>query len=129
MKIFRSLLLSVGVAVLLMSQSVSAQTKADAAEAFNQAAKLINEKKWDQALPLLEKSAKISEQLGAETEELLLQSQKYLPLVRVEVGMSFARAGKFEAAVPVLEKARDEAKSVFDATSERKANQGLMGVY
>lgn len=129
MKISRSLLLSVGVAVLLISQSVSAQTKADAAEAFNQAAKLINEKKWDQALPLLEKAAKVSGQLGVETEELLLQSQKYLPLVRVEVGMSLARAGKFETAVPVLEQACEEAKSAFDATSERKAKQGLMGVY
>lgn len=114
---------------MVMSQSVVAQTKADAAEAYNQAAKLINEKKWDQALVLMEKASKISSQLGAETEELMLQSQKYLPLIRVEVGMNFARSGKFEAAVPVLEQALEESKVAFDASSERKAKQGLMGVY
>lgn len=113
----------------MMSQSVSAQTKEDAAEAFNQAAKFINEKKWDQALPLLEKAARISEQLGDETEELLLNSQKYLPLVRTEVGLSFARAGKFEASIPVLELAGEEAEFVCDVTTERKAKQGLTGVY
>lgn len=129
MKIYRFIFLAFGVLVCVLSQSVSAQSKEDAAEAFNQAARLINDKKWNEALPLLEKAARISDQLGEDAEELLMQSQKYLPLVRTEVGISFARAGKFAAAVPVLELAYEESQSVFDATTERKAKQGLAGVY
>lgn len=113
--------------VLLTGGAVFAQTAEDVQEKFNEAAKLLNEKKFSEAVPLFEEVIRMGETVPDATESVE-NAQKYLPLAAFNAGMTAAQASKFDEAVGFFNKAI-EVGALYDPSTEMKAVKMAANVY
>ncbi len=102
---------------LLTTGVAFAQLPAEVTAKYNEAAALINQKKFIEAIPMLENV--LSEGEAADPEsDIVVQAQKLLPECYIRQGAMAAGAGKFEDAITALNKA-DELANQYNVTAAK----------
>lgn len=84
---------------------LSAQSVNDVNAKYNEAVALIQNKKYAEAIPVLEATVAMGLEAGAEAAPTVTQAQKLIPTCYFQNGLALCRDGKFEEALPVLDKA------------------------
>lgn len=102
-------------ALMLFSGVVMAQ---DVTDKFNSAAELIGQKKYAEAIPLMEQVIKEGLEAGPDAMEMVQQAQKFLPDLYSRKGMTQAQAGKFAEAIADMSKA-DELAELYGNEAAR----------
>ena len=116
------------VVLLAISLGVSAQTKKDAVDAYNNGATLMkNDPKA--ALESLYKAIEISEQLGEEGMETKSLAEKIIPTVHYSYAMTLYKAKDQNGTLEQLEKAEETAVKYGDASTQSKVEKTIPKFY
>ena len=108
---------------LLTTGVTFAQLPAEVTTKFNEAAELINQKKFIEAIPILETVLTEGETADPESD-IVAQAQKLLPECYIRQGAMAAGAGKFEDAITALNKA-DELADKYSVTASKSKIDNL----
>lgn len=101
----KSIKILLAATALFAVANLSAQTVNDVNAKYNEAATLIQAKKYQEAIPVLEATMNMGLEAGAEAAATVTQAQKLIPTCYFQYALSLARENKFEEALPVLDKA------------------------
>lgn len=115
--------------VMFAAADLSAQTVNDVNAKYNEAVTLIQNKQYQQAIPVLESVVNMGLDAGAEAAATVTQAQKLIPTCYFQYALSLARENKFEEALPVLDKAAMYAELYQDAKTLGNARKLMSQTY
>ncbi|SDD01870.1 tetratricopeptide repeat protein [Williamwhitmania taraxaci] len=127
-KLFRSLTLAAA-AILLSVSVATAQTAKEAVEAFNLGVNANQEKNYPVALTQFLKAIEISDQVGAEAENIKVQAEGVVPSVQFNIGMGLYNQKKMEESITAMEKAKDFAIKYKDEKTQKKVEKVIPQFY
>ena len=113
---------------LLTSGVAFAQLPAEVTAKFNEAAELINQKKFAEAIPMLETVLSEGETADPESD-IVTRAQSLLPECYIRKGAMAAGAGKFEDAIAALNQADELAEKYSVTAAKSKINNLFPKVY
>lgn len=90
---------------MFVAADLSAQTVNEVNAKYNEAVGLIQAKKYSEAIPVLEATVNMGLEVGVDAAATVTQAQKLIPTCYFQTGLSLCKEGKFEEALPVLDKA------------------------
>lgn len=118
-----------GVFAFALTLNASAQTKADAAQKYNDGVAAFNAKNFQLAIDAFNGAIKIAEQVGEEANDVKDGSIKLLPTSYLQNAMVFYKANNFEASIKEFNKAIEVGKKYNDNTIVTKASGAVPQLY
>lgn len=118
-----------GVAVLALTLSVSAQTKEDAAKLYNDGVAAYNTKNYPVAITNFNQAIDIAGKVGEEANDIRDGIVKLLPSCHYQVAMNFYRDKKFVEAIAEFNKTAEVAGKYNDQNMVTKATSAIPQLY
>ena len=109
---------------ILATASLSAQTVNDVTAKYNEAAKLLNDKNYAEAVKALEQVVDMGLNAGPDASAIVTQAQKLLPAAYFNYGGSLVREGENEKALAAFE----QSASLGELYDRNYANRGKSAI-
>ena len=116
-------------AAAMLVIGASAQTKEEVGLKMKDAGELINNKKFVEAIPVLEEVIKMGQAVGADAVDITTEAQKMLPQLYLQKGVVAVQAKKMDEAIAAFEKAENLADLQGDVMTTRKAGRFVSNIY
>ncbi|WP_283391375.1 tetratricopeptide repeat protein [Millionella massiliensis] len=116
-------------AAAMLVIGASAQTKEEVGLKMKEAGELINNKKFVEAIPVLEEVIKMGQAVGADAVDITTEAQKMLPQLYLQKGVVAVQAKKMDEAIAAFEKAENLADLQGDVMTTRKAGRFVSNIY
>lgn len=114
---------------MCLTLSVSAQTANDVAVKYNEAAALVREKKFTEAIPVLQEAATMGIAVGPEALQTVQQAQKLLPVCTFQKAVSQAKTGNLDGALATLKTASELGELYGDLSTMNKCKAMTSKIY
>jgi tetratricopeptide (TPR) repeat protein len=115
--------------MVLVSLLTTAQTLKEATEVFNTAGTLINEKKYDEAIPHLYRALTMCEDLEEEGKVLKEQIEALIPKAHFQFAMNLYKEKKMYETLEQLEKAQETSKKFGDRATLASVSRTIPQLY
>lgn len=118
-----------GVFALAFTLNAAAQTKADAAQQYNDGVTAFNAKNYSLAIEAFNKAILLAEQVGEEATDVKEGSSKLLPSCYLQNAMQFYKDKKFDESIKSFNEAIKVGKKYNDNSTVSKASNAVPQLY
>lgn len=116
-------------AAIFAASGLSAQTVGDVNAKYNEAAALIQQKNFKDAIPALEQVVEMGLDAGDDASATVQSAQKLIPTCYFQYGLALCKESRFEEALPVLDEAVSYAELYQDAKIMANAKKLISQTY